>query len=408
MQIFSYLLPDKPINAWLDSPLRVDKTRITWELLLVNRQIKAEVMDILYGSQPFTVGLNRENIAICGGIYSHDRSEWPSIMVYNPPRDIRVGHIPPMLKYIKHLRLQITFVNPGFPTGRPHHYPIWDEAIDLYDLRDSAGALVHLLQGPNSLLSLNVVLIAQNIIANAWPAEDLCRILRTVSEPLMQLRNIPKVTLEGIYQIHSPHRLSLTQYFPENMRPGSEQDPFAPGEYTLSYQYSGQKEATLIKVTTPVSEHPQFQSLKREFEDSVTSKLAPEVHPEISQALHRFDAFRSAYHAVEANFRTVLPRGRNWMLHKARVAKEDHDVKAIEMVREDLEKEIVRLVRNEREAIDAKEKAAFAALVAFDEAVGNKKGTEELENRDGEQSDKGDDPGEESRRILRQFIRSDI
>jgi hypothetical protein len=395
MHIFSYLLPDKPINAWLDSPLRKDKTRITWELLLVNRQINSEAMDILYGSQPFTMGLNRENVALCGGIYCHDRSEWPSIMVYNPPRENRVGHIPPMLKHIRHLRLQITFVNPGFPTGRPHHYPIWDEAIDLFDLRDSAGALVHLLSGQHSLISLSVVLIAQNIIAKSWPADDLCRILHTVSEPLMQLRNIPKAKLEGVYQIHSPHRLSLTQYFPDNMRSLTSDDPADEGFHTLSYRYSGHKDPTFIRVTAPLVNHCEFEDLKRRFEDAVMSQSEPELHLETPLAIERFDAFRSAYHAVEANFRTVLPRGKNWMLHKARVAREGHDIEAIGEVRQELEKEIKRLVRNEREAIDAKEKAAFAALEAFDEKVQSKKVRHGLEDGDVREDDSGDEPDSE-------------
>lgn len=367
MQIFSYLLPDKPINAWLDAPLRRDRTRCSWELLLVNRQIRDEAMDILYGSQTFTVGLGRENIVLCGGIYSHDKSEWPSIMVYNPPRINRIGHVPPMLKYIRHMRLQISFVNPGFPAGRPQHYPVWDESIDLYDLRDSARALVHLLSGTHSLLSLSIVLVAQNIFSKAWTNDDLCRIMKTVGEPLMQLRGIPQASVEGVYQIHSPHRLSLTQYFLDSIRPAKAEDTIAEaGEFVLSYKYSGHKNPTSFRVTTSLAGYEEFEALKSDFESTVSSKFEPEVHYETPLALERFDAFRKAYHAVEYHFRTVLPRGKNWLLHRARVAREEHDMEGIARVREELEVEIKRLVAHDREAIDVREKVALAALQEFD------------------------------------------
>ena len=376
MHIFSYLLPDKPINAWLDAPLRKDRSRCSWELMLVNKQIRDEAMFILYGSQTFTVALGRENLVMCGGIYAHDKSEWPSIMIYNPPRPrpIRTGHVPPMLKFIKHMRLQITFVNPGYPAGRPQHYPVWDESIDLYDLRDSAKALVHLLSEGHNLLSLSVVLVAQNIFARAWTNEELCRILRTVGEPLMQLRGIPKATVEAVYQIHSAQRLSLTQYFPDQMRPATEKDEVAkPGEFVLSYKYSGHKVPTLVKVSTPLVGFEEYEKMKSNFEKAASSRDEIDVHPNEAITLKRFDAFRKAYHTVEGNFRTALPRGKNWLLHRARMAREDHDLECIAKVREELEAEVKRLINAERDSISVKEKLAMTALDEFDTQIGGKK-----------------------------------
>ena len=374
MQIFSYLLPDKPINAWLDSPLRNDRSRCSWELLLVNHQIRDEAMDILYGSQTFVAGLGRENLVVCGGVYAHDKSEWPSIMVYNPPRIVRTGHFPPMLKYIRHMKLQVTFVNPGYPAGRPQHYPVWDESIDLYDLRDSARALVHLLSQSNSLLSLSIVLIAQNIFGKAWTSEELCRILKTVGEPLMQLRKIPKASVEAIFQIHSGHRLSLTQYFPDHMRPATSDDDVAkPGEYVLTYNHSGHNSPTLIRVTPLPMGDPEFDSLRNSFEKAVTSKDMPEEHPDHAMTMKRFDAFRKAYHSVEHNFRTVLPRGKDWLLHKARMAREEYDAEGIAKVRAELEAEVKRLIKRDRDNINAKEQATMAALKEFDAEIGGKK-----------------------------------
>lgn len=373
MHIFSYVLPDKPVNAWLDSPLRQDRQRTCFELLLVNRQIKEEAMDILYGSQPYTVGLGRENLVLCGGIYAHDKSEWPSVMVYNPPRTERTGNKPPMLKNIKHMRLQITFVNPGFPVGRPQHYPIWDEGIDLYDLRDSAKALVHLLVEENSLASLEVTFVMQNIFLKPWDESDVLRIMKTVFEPLLQLRGIPKATLNAPYQIHSPHRLSLTQFFADNVRVATSDELVAevppvkiPGNHVLSYRYSGHKKPTLIRVSHPLSGSADFAALRQSFQESVTSNILPDICDRYSAAVECFDSFRKVYHAVESHFRTVLPRGKNWLLHKARVAREDHDIEGIVTVRKELEEEVRRLVRGERDAIDTKERITLDVLQAFD------------------------------------------
>jgi hypothetical protein len=375
MHVFSFLLPDKPINAWLDAPLRHDRERCTLGLLLVNHQIKDEAMEILYGSQPFIVSLGRDSIFMCGGIYGHDKSEWPSIMTYNPPRPNRNGHIPPMLKYVRHIRLQINFVNPGFPAGRPQHYPVWDASIDLYDLRDSAKALAGLLTTmPHSLCSLNIIVVAQNMLHNGtkpWTKDELCKLMYTVVQPLARLRAIPQVNLEGVCEIHTTHRISPTQYFLDNIRPASAEDEVAkPGEFVLSYKYTADNQPTLIRVTRPLASYDLFARQKTNFEEILSSNREHVYNPKYENAVKRFDEFRKAYHAVESNFRTALPRGKNWMLHKARLARENKDMDGIAKVRQELEMEIKRIIEHDRQAIAAKEEAALTALSEFDRQMG--------------------------------------
>lgn len=375
MHIFSFLLPDKPINAWLDAPLRHDRERCTLSVLLVNRQINDEAMEVLYGSQPFIIGLGRDSIFMCGNIYGHDKSEWPSIMTYNPPRPNRNGHIPPMLKYVRHIRLQINFVNPGFPAGRPQHYPVWDASIDLYDLRDSAKALAGILTTePNSLCSLNIVVVAQNMLHNgtkAWTNDELCKLMHTVVQPLARLRAIPQVNLEGVCEIHTTHRISPTQYFLDNIRPATTEDGIAkPGEFVLSYKYTADNQPTLIRVTRPIASHALFMRQKANLEEVLSSDRELVYDVKYENAIKRFDEFRKAYHAVESNFRTALPRGKNWMLHRARLARENKDVDGIAKVRQELEVEIKRIVGHDRQAIAAKEEAALNALSEFDRQIG--------------------------------------
>jgi hypothetical protein len=391
MHIFSYLLPDKPINCWLDAPLRYDRERCTWELLFVNRQISAEALDILYGSQPFTLSLGRDNLVLCGGIYSYDRSEWPSIMIFNPPRADRNGHPPPMLDKIKNLRLQVSFVNPGFPAGRPQHFPTWEESIDLYDLRDSAHSFVHLLQESGTVLqSLSIVLIAQNTV-KSWSSDALYKILKTIIEPFERLRHIPKVMLEGVCQLHFPHRLSYTQYFLDNIKPAPPDCIVTEaGEPVLEYQYSGQKHKTYIKVTKPLPQHAEFQKLKIDWEQTIKSSTPVPEPPQ--QALEAFESFRKAYHAVEGQFRTVLPRGKNWLLHRARVCREQNDIEGITNLRGELEAEVARLVEAERATITLREKTAIDALKAFDE---ERQGASRKWKWEGESEGYDEDPLEE-------------
>jgi hypothetical protein len=363
MQIFGYLLPDKPVNAWLDAPLRLDRQRCSWELLLVNKQIHAEASDILYGSQPYTMSLGRDNLVLCGGVYSHDKSDWPSIMIYNPPREGRNGVLPPMLHKIRHLRLQICLVNPG----RPQRYHNWEESIDLYDLRDSAQSLVHSLQQGNSLKSLSIVLITHKT-SQSWTIDEQDKILRTIIEPLRQMRNIPIVNLEGVYQIHLPHRLSYTQYFPDNIRPAEPGLFSTEGNFVLSYQHKHQKQQIPIRVTKPFLQHQGFLDLKKNFESLTTSNARAPALPK--KAHEAFASFRKAYHAVEGQFTTLLPYGKDWLLHRARVCREKGDVEGITKVRQDMEEEVKRLVTMERRNIERKEKAALEALQAFDQEHG--------------------------------------
>jgi hypothetical protein len=299
-----------------------------------------------------------------------------------------------MLAKIKNLRLQVAFVNPGFPAGRPQHYPTWEESIDLYDLRDSALSLVHMLRKRNSLQSLSLVLVAQNT-AQSWTSDQQYKILKTIIEPLEQLRTIPKVNLIGVCQIHFTHRLSYTQYFLDCMRPATSGDTVAkPGEFILSYKYSGQKMPTSIRVTKPFLKYDDFVALKSQFESIISSNTPCAETPQTAHAA--FASFRKAYHAVEGQFRTVLPRGKNWLLHKARICRERGDAEGIAQVRQDLEEEVRRIVAAERDNIDLKERTAMEALRGFDEERDpSRKRKREVEDEGHEVEDDGDEDEDE-------------
>lgn len=138
-QIFGYLLPDRPIGAWLDHPLRKDGSRIdAFSLLLVNRRFYEHVSSLLYGGQEFFMNLTAHAITLAGVKHYSEgfpTPKWPtnydkSCNGVGPVPSNQCYYVgprfpdyPAILKKIRSLRIQIVLEKPhvGRPRRRRFH-----------------------------------------------------------------------------------------------------------------------------------------------------------------------------------------------------------------------------------------------------------------------------------------------
>lgn len=362
MEIFRYLVPDRPISAWLDYSLRTDQERCAFNLLLVNKQISQETSDLLYGSQPFTVSIQRNSLSMCGRVYYHDRTSPLFNRRHVPPP---VHSQPPMINKVRSLRVQMTLVKPSSGPRRHRVRRSWDEETEIYDLRDSVQSLVHMLRESSSLRSLSVVLVTQNLTISPWTDSDQIQNLKIVVEPFQYLRSLSKVKLDYLYKVHSPLRMNTTQYILDNLRKAEDQ-MLSNNEFTLYNDYGPMTPEGLpgMPVSKVMATDDDFLQFKSRWESTLQLR-GPHVIPETA-AHDVFADFRKAYEVIEGYYPSRLPKGKDMLLHRARVCREKNDVSGIFKLRTEMQDLVSELIKEDRDGISEKENVVKDAFGEFD------------------------------------------
>jgi hypothetical protein len=384
MHIFSYLLPDRPISAWLDRSLRIDGFKCTSDLLLVSKQIHREAQDVLYRTQPYTVSIQRNTLNMCGRAYYHDISGSQLTTPNSNPGRLPVR--PPMLDKIKSIRIQITMIKPKTRfnrRGRSRYN--WDEEVEVYDLRDSVQCLLHILQNKNSLHHLSIAFCTQNQFDD-WDDDQQFDFMKTVVDPLRGLRNILQVDLKCIYQCTDNLRMNTTQYILDNL--GPRRRPLIPNftggnpsqatvtspdenEFSLTNSFDTYGFMTphtpMLDINKRLHDHAGFLSFKAAWEAEIKSSSPPP--PSQRTAKSAFKAFRGTYSTVDNHYFTRLPKGKEWMLHQARVAREKDDIQAIHDLRAELESKVQEYVDQDRQSLKRKEASLTAGFEKYDERL---------------------------------------
>lgn len=385
MNIFKYLLPDQPISAWLDDPLRSDGVKCTTSLLLVSKQISQEASDVLYGAHPFTVSIQRNSLNLCGWSYYHNRSD-SQITLHPSPTTQYIR--PPMLSKIRSIRIQMSLIKPVVRGNRRSRVRSpWDDEVEVYDLRDSVLTTVQMLQQQQSpLRSLSILLTTQNQ-AGTWEEEEQLSFLELITEPFKQLRNIPAIKLENIYYCRDPLRMNVTQYILDKLSPAvdavatmAKAAPNATSienagpvwsstDFWLSNSYQCSSSAPhpppLLSLSKILSKDDKFAAWKKDLEDVIMTKTTAEVSPQCESARRAFAAFRQVYTSVDSYYFSRLPKGRDWLLHQARVAREKGDLKAIHACGVKLERLVDGFVEADKEAFERKKATLGRAVKGF-------------------------------------------
>lgn len=358
MLIFSYLLPDRPVSAWLDHPLRNDGQRCVFNLLLLNKQITEEARDVLYGNQPFTVSIQKNSLYMCGRLYYLDVNGAP----FNQTRNGMFYNRPPMLDKVRSIRIQMTLVKPSVTARRHRLRRDWNEEVEIYDLRDSVQGLVYMLQTINTLHSISLVLVTQNTTSVPWTDAEQFHHLKTIAEPFQYLRGIPKVKLEAVYQVQTSHRLNVTQYILDKISNTSREGNglAKPDEYFLSNEFAVTGSHPELKVAKILHNESDFQLFRTHWE-ALIRLPGPHITPP-STAHEVFSDFSKAQRIIEGHFMGRLPKGKDWLLHRARVFREKGDVEGIRSLRLELVEKVQQLIKEDREGTDAKERIVEAAM----------------------------------------------
>lgn len=386
MNIFTYLLPDQPISAWLDTPLRSDRVKCTTSLLTVNKQISQEAHDVLYGAQPFTVSIQRNSLNLCGWSYYHNRSD-SQITLHPSPTTQYIR--PPMLSKIRSIRIQMSLIKPTIRGNRRARVRSpWDDEVEVYDLRDSVLTTVQMLQQTQSpLRSLSILLATQNQ-AGKWEEEEQFSFLELITEPFRQLRNIPIVTLENIYYCRDPLRMNVTQYILDKLSPAIDNAAalaragpaaqstenaglvFSSTDYWLSnsYHYNSSPPyppPPLLQMSKILTTDSKFKSWKADLEQIIATNSPTSISSEYEATRRAFAAFRQIYSSVDSYYLPRLPKGRDWLLHAARVAREKGDLKAIYLCGQRLEELVKAFVEEDRVHWARKKDTLQRAVSAF-------------------------------------------
>jgi hypothetical protein len=386
MTIFKYLLPDQPISAWLDNPLRSDGVKCTTSLLLVNKQISQEASDVLYGAHPFTVSIQRNSLNLCGWSYYHNRSD-SQITLHPSPTTQYIR--PPMLSKIRSIRIQMSLIKPTVRGNRRARIRSpWDDEVEVYDLRDSVLTTVQMLQQTTSpLRSLSILLVTQNQ-AGKWEEEEQYSFLKIITEPFHQLRSIPIVTLKNIFYCRDPLRMNVTQYIPDKLMPAIDTAAtmtkagqkaksienagpvFSKTDYWLANSYHSNSGGPtppppLLQMEKLLTANEDFKTWRSELEGIIASDGPAEVTKECEAARRAFAAFRQVYASVDSYYFSRLPKGREWLLHQARVAREKGDLKAIHQCGRNLEKLVKGFVEEDRVHWERKKTGLEKAIREF-------------------------------------------
>ena len=229
MMIFAYVLPDLPVTAWLEKPLRQDGVKCTAAVLRLNKQTSQEALSVLY-SVPYNLHFTKDSYQICGRLYSIPRDTLPAMDdteeelqvpdIHSPPP----RHIAPMLPKIQNLRIQVCLLKSTYSRTRRHHHPRTrpvDDEHEVYDMRDSIRIVVHSLAQTNHMLHTLTLTMFTQCIQSEWDDARLQRYYNLVTGPLTALKGIARVNLPAPYHIkESPTfvRLITTKYVPDQLR----------------------------------------------------------------------------------------------------------------------------------------------------------------------------------------------
>jgi hypothetical protein len=244
-----------------------------------------------------------------------------------------------------------------------------------------------LQQTHTPLRSLSVLLATQNQ-AGKWEEEEQFSFLELITEPFRQLRNIPIVTLENIYYCRDPLRMNVTQYILDKLSPaidtaatmtkaGPEAKSienagpvFSSTDFWLSNSYhcnagNLHPPPPLLQMTKILTANAKFKTWKAELESVVATNNDVKVTQQCEAARRAFAAFRQVYSNVDSYYFSRLPKGRDWLLHQARVARERGDLKAIHECGQKLEKLVDGFVEEDRVHWDRKKTGLKRAVAGF-------------------------------------------
>ncbi|KAF2131863.1 hypothetical protein P153DRAFT_285407 [Dothidotthia symphoricarpi CBS 119687] len=305
------------------------------DLLLINRHIHAEVRGLLYSIIAFKIDVRKDGTYMCGRRLLEPRR--PDGCPHVPVDETEDGKDMFLKTFdwaaVKNYNVDIlveSWITPQMPHGwmRPADSS-WDEEVEIYDIRDYVSVVVSGILGKaRNLCKLQVRLCLADF---EWTFDQVLTNTKLIVGPFERLRNVRQPRFAGVFfgkpDSHMVHirrtRCSRrTQCSPSN-RPHC-----SPSIYSVP--------PLPTQKTVLVAGMPLFDAYTADWEHRISSNASSSVVKN-SPIRAMFTAFKDFYSKLALIHADVTRKsGRNSFLHRARVAREQEDVDAFRLLRNEL------------------------------------------------------------------------
>ncbi|KAF2401644.1 hypothetical protein EJ06DRAFT_353530 [Trichodelitschia bisporula] len=358
-EIFTYLLPDKPISAFNSRPvpLRQDKVACTLGLLRVNKTINKEASEVLYGTHPYTAVVADRTIAVCGRmVFPHSLDDSP----YGMP----TRWDPAMFRHIRNVRIQLNLLKIKEGSG---HFA--DFEVRMWNLRDSVLQLAKIINRHKLVHTLTVVLCVHNV-HDKWNDDDVFEMAKLVTEPLLFLRNITHVSLEFVYEVVSQEWIAPSVYIMDHVEPTQAID--AQGNVTMDDNVLTFDVPTTIyspkvppmTVLKQLTEHEDFLTYKEKFQTTLRLLVGtpgPLAYgpaliptPEWHRVCGYYQKMVDLSRRLRQHYSARMPDGKEGFIHRARLLREIGDETGLQKLFDELEKKMDDIIKKDLRTLKLK------------------------------------------------------
>lgn len=322
------------MNAVTRAPMGTVFPMPLMNLLLVSRQMKAEVKDLLYDTVPFTIDVRKDGTYMCGRrLLEPRRADGSSHFGGNDADTAKAKFLSTFdWAAVKNYNVDILVENWQDEASHGHSAFQWDEEVEIYDIRDYVGVVVSgILAKSRYLCKLNVRL---GLSKFAWESDVLLANFKAIFGPFERLRNVNQPRFRGIYEGTPQYNNIITL----PLHPPPPPSPLSRvGPRHLS-RVGALCSVPQLPTTNPlrVADDQAFEDYRLEWERSISLKSSISLvrKPAIRTMFTEFKEFYTKLSTItpEVTART----GKHAFLHRARVAREQENVTAFRLLRNEL------------------------------------------------------------------------
>ncbi|KAJ4287944.1 hypothetical protein N0V90_011959 [Kalmusia sp. IMI 367209] len=342
--IFRHVFPESIPEKRIDPATKENTLSIS--LLKVNRQISAEAMSVLYELVPFKVGIRNESICICNKTllrYPNECGMSNHILTLDEHLEF------PALKRIRNFDISVhfgraTFAPWGIGTGIFTMQYITTEDYYLYSLRNTIQKFIGLIGRAGSALKnkgsvtagIRSLELTPRITEDRWDFDEILAAVAMVAEPLKALSKIQRPLL------HEASLLPCNPKMPPRSRTNHVMDSQSYDAEYKAYQNEWQTEMSQTSGSAPES---YVQPLKSRADKAVRELQKIERFVSVLRKRHLATLHPSCY--SRPNHATFDGIAR--VLHAARLASEQYNLRALAKIREALTQRWVDYQKQQQE-----------------------------------------------------------
>ncbi|USP82565.1 hypothetical protein yc1106_09839 [Curvularia clavata] len=359
-EIYRYLLPTEPIDSSTaavhdqsareanPSSMRGTRTMRSkfpmrlLDLLMVSRQVYAEVKRLLFSIITFRIDVRKDGTFMCGRRLLEPKRADGSSHYFFDQADHSKKKFLKSFDWASAKNYAVDILLENCPIANPHLAPNnvnmtmksrWDEEVEIYDIRDYISVVVSgILAKATKLNKLQVRLCIADFV---WDQDQILSNATLLFGPFERLRNVRQPTLVGVFN----GRPDSNSMYP--IERGTGRYPIATLNGCMQLAVPAYYE--LCSVPSLPTNEPALSSGMPEF-DTYAAKWSNLISAESSANVTQeplirkmFTEFRNFYTELSNQVPDVaLKTGRHTFLHRARVAREQEDVMAFRAIRTEL------------------------------------------------------------------------